>query len=139
MKRILHSIADASVMILLCVTAHASGADQAARSKLAVTVTNADAGKTVQLAAGGSLFVRLASNPTTGYQWQEAKSGGIHLQQVGKPRYEKPADAALGAGGNQIFKYKAVRPGKVTLMFRYVRPWERSPIKSYAITVLITR
>ena len=100
-----------------------------------VIVHDMDIGRTVRIAVGGSLIVRLASNPSTGYQWRD--SGGRCLQPVGRPQYEEPATASLGASGIQVFRYKAIHAGTVQLRFRYVRPWEQRPVRSFAVTVHI--
>ena len=102
---------------------------QSVRDKELVVVTDMDAGRTVRIAAGATLVARLASNPMTGYQWRDSGSGGIYLQPVGKSRYEQVKRAALGAGGTQVFIYKAIRPGKVQLRLQYLRPWGKIAVR----------
>jgi inhibitor of cysteine peptidase len=45
----------------------------------------------------------------------------------------------VGAGGTEIWTFRAVRKGKTTLTLGYVRPWEKgiAPVKtvSWPITV----
>jgi inhibitor of cysteine peptidase len=104
-----------------------------------VTVTDTDNGRTVRVAVGGNLIVRLAANPSTGYQWKAVGRIAACLQAAGSPEYEGPPTSRPGAGGAQVFLYRAVRPCRIQLLFQYRRPWEGWPIKSYTINVLVPR
>jgi len=93
-----------------------------------VTITEHDAGRSVTLGQGETLLVRLAANRTTGYRWRPSSTPNGHLSTPRKPEDYLP-DPTLpgiaGAGGVEIWKLLARRPGKVTLRFDYRRPWER--------------
>ena len=45
----------------------------------------------------------------------------------------------VGAGGTEIWTFRAVREGKTTLTFGYVRPWEKgiAPVKTVAWPVTV--
>jgi predicted secreted protein len=92
---------------------------------------------TVKVSTGSVLIVRLASNATTGYQWRGGKPDSACLKPVGKPTYEPPNTQMPGAGGTQVFAYSAVKPGRARLSFEYVRPWEKKPVKTYSVSVVI--
>ena len=73
----------------------------------------------------GEVFkVILKSNRSTGYMWHwenknEAKSiDSIYVDYALKDR------AITGAGGNEIWEFRANRKGKQDIIMVYKRPWE---------------
>lgn len=75
--------------------------------------------------------VTLAANHTTGYKWMLAQAPDPKVVKLvtndylpdgaqgpdGKPR--------LGAGGQEVWTFQATGPGRVTIVLKYVRPWEK--------------
>lgn len=103
-----------------------------------VTVTDKNDGKTIEIAVGQSLEVRLPSNPTTGYQWTSNKLHKGPLREARPPAFQVPTSNLLGAGGTQVFSYRGVAPGTVRLSFDYARSWEHvAPARRVAITVVV--
>jgi predicted secreted protein len=62
--------------------------------------------------------------PTAGYLWELVVSGEIAevLKLLGSDL--KPDTSRVGAPAVQLFHFRAIRPGKVNVHFRYARPWE---------------
>lgn len=84
--------------------------------------------RAVELAPGTQLVVRLASNPTTGYRWQLTGVPAV-LASEGEAVYEpsprvESEPLRTGAGGTEVFTFRAARAGSGSLAFRYLRPWE---------------
>src|SRR5437899_10236113 len=106
-----------------------------------VTVSAAQSGTSVQLAAGQALLVRLLpSNPTTGYRWVYVEPKDAVLRVDGPSSYEaQSAGGAAGAGGTEIWKLAPLKPGQQQLRFEYRRPWEQdvapSRVATYTVTV----
>lgn len=101
-------------------------------------VTDMASGWPVTLQVGQELTARLTANRSTGYGWtMRAGSDGGILAQQGTADYERPGDAPPGAGGIEVFRFKATKPGQTTLMFDYKRSGDVSPAKSvtYSVTV----
>jgi len=107
----------------------------------AIEVTTDDGGRSIVLAPGQGLIVRLAGNRTTGFGWALADGSGDVVEQQGQPDYVLDAvpGGRVGVGGADIWKFKAMRNGRQTLRFEYRRPWEKgaAPVRtvSYSITV----
>ncbi|MGE0710364.1 MAG: protease inhibitor I42 family protein [Planctomycetota bacterium] len=99
-----------------------------------LSVSKADAGATLQLKKGGTVTVRLAGNPTTGYQWKlDKKASGVDLVDE---RFAGPgAGGPVGAGGEFVFVLEATSKGKRTLSFDYRRPWEKKGIETFNFTL----
>lgn len=106
-----------------------------------VTVSAAQSGTSVELAAGQALLVRLPSNPTTGYRWVYVEPKDAVLRVDGPSAFEAAQSAAntAGAGGTEIWKLAPLKAGQQQLRFEYRRPWEQdvapSQVATYAVTV----
>src|SRR5438094_7726240 len=73
-----------------------------------VTVTETQNGKTVTVRPGGTLFVRLEANRTTGYSWTAQGLDAKVLQPIGKPAYEVSSPGRPGVPGHQLLQFRAV-------------------------------
>lgn len=107
-----------------------------------LSITDADNNKTVTLAKGQSILVKLSSNPSTGYGWSVSSTD----RTFGYPAAEKffPAGSgAVGSGGIQRFTWKTNSPlnmaGSHTVKLDYKRSWETNvaPAKTFTFTVKI--
>ena len=105
-----------------------------------VSVDDSYSGKEVQIATGGSLVVTLESNVTTGFKWElSGVTDQTVLQQDGEPEYVPPAASALGAGGTEVWTFKALKAGTSTISMAYSRPWERGEkgVNTFNLTVVV--
>ena len=82
-----------------------------------------DASQPASVSAGEEFLVALASNVTTGYSWT-ATIGDATVLSSGGNAYQPPGSPAMGAGGQQIFLFNALRPGSTTITFEYRRPFD---------------
>jgi len=112
-----------------------------------VQLGEADAGRTVDLARGGTLIVALPSNPTTGYGWSVGERTGPGLDLVDGPRFVPAGSTGpvLGAGGTEVFTFQAAssdegdETAKVELVLEYRRPFEPdvAPLQTFRVTVAV--
>jgi inhibitor of cysteine peptidase len=93
----------------------------------------------VEIAAGGSITVVLESNPTTGFQWSEEAqiSDSTVLKQVSH-EYVAPDSELVGAAGQEIWKFEALREGTATISMEYSRPWEGGEKGERTYTLKVT-
>ena len=88
------------------------------------------------------LVVTLESNPSTGYGWEQVEDQGSILEQIGEAEF-KPAETGepplVGAGGSEIFHFKAAGAGQTTLQLVYHRSWEEGvePLRTFSIEVVV--
>ena len=103
-----------------------------------VSLTAADAGKTIELKIGQTLQVSLAGNKTTGYNWVLAPMDPALLEQVGDPDY-KPDSSKLGSPGVLTLKFKAATAGQAVLHLDYKRSWEKAaaPDRTFEVNVVV--
>lgn len=105
------------------------------------TVGEDSDGKTVLLQVGRTLEVRLAGNPTTGYNWEVDKLDGDAVEQAGPVDYrQEPAQPnSVGAGGIFSVTLRGAKPGKAVFRMQYRRSWEKDPpSKVFTVTVKVS-
>jgi inhibitor of cysteine peptidase len=78
----------------------------------------------IEVNAGDTLTVTLASNPTTGFQWGETQITDKAIIQQTKSEYVEPVQGMLGAAGKQIYTLKALKIGETKVSTQYSRPWQ---------------
>ena len=105
------------------------------------TLTELDNGKDLQVTTGDLLVFRLPSNRSTGYSWSVVTSKSSLLSQVGEAGYELPKSAKglVGVGGTEVWKFRALGAGSLTITFAYARPWEKGipPVRTLSWPVTI--
>ena len=96
-------------------------------------------GKTVNIAVGGTLTVTLDSNVTTGYSWELKEIGDTNVLQKSDNKYIAPTSGAIGAGGKEVWTFKALAAGTSTLTMSYSQPWAggQKDAKSFSLTVVV--
>jgi len=106
-----------------------------------VNVDDEDDGSQVELELGRILVVTLESNPSTGYRWELVEDNESILKQFGQAEFkssETSEPPIVGAGGWEIFHFKAVSAGQMTLELVYHRSWEDvEPLKAFTIQVTV--
>jgi len=107
-----------------------------------VNVNEEDDGSQVELEQGQVLVVTLESNPTTGYGWEVVETQESILQQMGEAEFKQSQTGEpplVGAGGWEIFRFKTISAGKMTLQLVYRRSWEEGvePLKTFTLQVVV--
>jgi predicted secreted protein len=107
-----------------------------------INVNIEDEGGQVELEQGQILVVTLDSNPTTGYSWEQAENQESYLEQMGQPEFKQSLTGGrpvAGGGGWEIFRFKAISAGQMTLQLIYHRPWEEGiePANTFFLDVVI--
>jgi len=101
-----------------------------------VVLTDSDNGKTVSLAKGAVLVLKLTSQPGTGYSWRLAGGESGPLRLVGKPETEPASDGAIGQTQHEIFRFEVESSGTSTLEVEYSRGWEKgAALKTFRLEV----
>ena len=82
--------------------------------------------KVIKAQVGHNVTIVLKSNPTTGYQWQIAKSPDESTLKLISSEYLADKTELVGSGGKQVWRLKALKPGEASISVKYVRPWEKN-------------
>jgi inhibitor of cysteine peptidase len=112
----------AGMLILLCGIGFHLAAGNALASPSGGAVETA---QQQEVQVGKEVRISLASNRTTGYQWKLAQPVNGAVLQLVSSQYVAPGEKMPGAGGTEVWVFKAVGPGKADIHLEYVRPWEK--------------
>ena len=121
------------IVSLLCACGAEGSSEQSARQ-----LTEADAGRLVELRVGDILEVTLPGNPTTGFQWEVGAIDTTTLRPMGEPKFE-PSNNAVGSGGKVTLGFAALAIGQTELKLIYHRPFEKNvaPAQTFEVNVTI--
>lgn len=119
------------------IAAHGVVAAQAGAA--GVTVVTEQSGAEVRLKVGAVLEARLEANHTTGYSWIAVPVANPVLARQGAARYEEhAAGGKAGAGGVEVWRFKALKAGRQGLQLEYRRPWEKGAPAAKIVTFSVT-
>jgi len=92
----------------------------------------------IKVNAGQRFNIRMQSNPTTGYGWRCSKADEKVVQFVTNV-YIPPDSKLVGAGGYEVWTFKAVGTGTANISMKYVRPWEKDqpPARTNVYAVIV--
>ena len=125
-----------SIVVMLLMTMIAAGCGPTGEVRLDM----ADNGGQVEMEVDQTLVISLESNPTTGFRWELFEVEDPILQSMGEAEFQ-PSESkeVVGAGGTEIFRFKAVGIGQTTLTLVYRRPWEEGvdPIETFRLNVIV--
>lgn len=120
-----------ALVLVLALLAACSGSGSSS-----VTLGDNDNGKTVDVAANGTITVTLESNPTTGYKWDLPTPPDAQVVKFVSSKYNPPSEQIPGRGGTETWVFQAVGAGTAKVNLRYLRPFapQDNP-KDYSFTV----
>jgi len=104
-----------------------------------VSVDESSSGKQVELFVGGTLTVTLDSNATTGYSWELTGISDTGVLEKTDNKYEAPTSGLMGAGGKEVWTFKALKAGTTTLNMNYSQPWVggQKGANSFSLTIVV--
>jgi inhibitor of cysteine peptidase len=97
----------------------------------------------IEVTAGKEFTISLDSNRSTGFGWQLAKPLDKTIVKSVKNDYQDvprdPDNPIVGSPGKEVWTFKALKSGKTTIEFKYVRAWEKdkAPEKTKSIPVVV--
>ena len=91
--------------------------------------------RAVRVALEEAFTVTLAGNPTTGYTWQ-ADVDPRYLELLTQ-EFELVSET-VGAGGQEVFRFRALEAGETEIAFEYRRPWGGKARDAKHFQVVIT-
>lgn len=127
-----------AVVLLVALALPACGPMDEGGAPKDVKLTEKEAGKSVEVANGGTLEITLEGNPTTGYTWEVDAVDEKILKLEGEPDFDAASDA-VGAGGMMTLKFNAESAGETDLKLVYHRPWEEdeAPAETFEVSVTV--
>jgi inhibitor of cysteine peptidase len=100
-------------------------------------VSDCAAINTIQTTVNSIFEIRLASNPTTGYQWQ-VNFDPNQLELVDR-EFIPHDEALIGSGGTDKSTFKALKSSEAQIDLYYLRPWEEGvpPLEEEVYKIII--
>lgn len=89
----------------------------------------------IDLAVQGTLTVKLGSNPTTGYNWEDVSITNTDVIEQLSRNYEAPTAGLMGAGGTEVWVFSALETGTTTISFNYSQSWDGGVKDAYTVTI----
>jgi predicted secreted protein len=82
------------------------------------------------------VLIALDSNPSTGYSWEEGyDETRLELIEETFEPGEYAKQGLVGAGGTELFRFKALKSGGAEIKMEYKRPWETEVLEQKVFTV----
>jgi inhibitor of cysteine peptidase len=95
--------------------------------------------KPITVNVGQEFKITLQYNASTGYQWQFGQPPDEKFLKLMGTEYKKADSKLVGAGGDEVWTFKALAEGKTTIELTYIRPWEKGtkPARSTNFVVVV--
>ena len=100
-----------------------------------------DNGSTLSIPVGGRIVVSLASNPTTGYDWELMELDAAVVESTDVSYVPDPAPPGwVGGGGTAVWQFTALAEGETALRLEYGRDFEpeEDPADVFETTITVT-
>jgi inhibitor of cysteine peptidase len=150
--QIAKTVAISAIALVTLVSVGCANEPQAAANDLPVAPisvscdefsANHNISKEIQVSVGSSVTVALCSNPTTGFQWGQAQIADQTVVVETDHKFVEPGQAAngeplMGAPGQDVWTFKALKKGSSTVSMEYSRPWEGGEKAEWTFNLTIT-
>jgi inhibitor of cysteine peptidase len=80
----------------------------------------------IMVAPGDQFEISLDANETTGYSWKGNEVYDKEMLQLVKSQYVTGQTDRVGAGGKQVYLFKALKSGNTQITLTYKRSWEKT-------------
>ncbi len=94
----------------------------------------------LQVSVGSTFYLNLPSNPTTGYSWTLTGRDESMIRTIGsaylQDQWSGPA-AVAGRGGQQYWRFQALKEGNTELQLWYARPWESVQPEKFTLKISV--
>jgi Predicted secreted protein len=107
---------------------------------ITMNLTAADNGKNLTMHPADVLVITLDSNVTTGFRWELSSRPVAKVLSLEDSRYVVPSTSpgVVGAGGQEVWRFRAVGEGTTTLELTYQRASGETSGRPFSITVRVT-
>ena len=143
MKRKLILTVLAAILVLSALSATACSTDKPGTVGWEIPIDNfmnkPDHSDEIEVPAGDTFILKLGSNLTTGFQWGEEAgvSNGDVLKQTGY-EFTEPDTDKVGAAGQEIWTFEALKKGTTKVSMSYDRPWEGGEKAEWTYEITVT-
>lgn len=127
------------VKILFACVIAGIGCSNVLEHKCTVVDVRKYAGEGISIKNGGCITIEMESQLSTGYRWRYAVKENPGVLVNSDYKVQTCEGQTVGGTDREIFTFKAVTAGNATIVFDYVRPFEKNPkpvkTKEFIITI----
>ena len=87
---------------------------------------------------GDTFSIKLKVQLGTGFRWELTLSGKGCVRLLEEPTIQTDKNLKIGTTETQVFRFVAERQGMETIVFRYLRPWQRNNSHSEKIEITVS-
>ena len=92
----------------------------------------------ITVSKGAVVELWLCSNPSTGFEWEEAALSDDSVLEETFHEFVAPDSTKLGSAGQEHWTFEATGSGDCTVSLRYSRPWEGGEKGVWGFTLSVT-
>jgi len=109
-------------------------------AKKPMTVGEADQDKTIRVAVGDEVEVRLEAQFGTGYALALSKVDDAIVRKVGEPTVDRSGEGRAGSKETQVFRFQAKAAGETVLELVYARSWAKDepPLRRFRVKLQVS-
>lgn len=89
-----------------------------------------------EMEVGDKLYVKLCSNPSTGFEWKYEMSGDQAVKEEDHD-FQEPEGDLMGAPGEETWTFEAVKKGTTVIKMEYGQSWEGGTKGQWTYTINI--
>jgi inhibitor of cysteine peptidase len=112
-----------------------AGCSHDAEAARSVRLTAEDSGRIIESTVSDRIVITLESNITTGFSWVMTAEPDAEVLELVDSEYRAPETELVGAGGHEIWTFRATGPGSTAVELRYERPSGETVGEPFGITV----
>ncbi len=92
----------------------------------------------IEISPGELFVISLVSNISTGYGWESDGPQDTGVLQLVSSKYINNPLRPIGGPGKEEWTFIALKSGKTSVTFKYVRPWEKDVPPIQEVTFVVT-
>lgn len=100
-----------------------------------------EADNNIEVNSGEDFIITLETNYVTDFRWQLKDAMNKDILELVNVEYKLGYARFLGAGGEEVWTFRARKAGKTKISLIYVRPWEANvpaaKEKTFNVTVVV--
>gem|GEM_PF-1106077 len=138
-SRILIAVMLLAVLLAVAMTAGCGTSTPTGNETSPGQITGNVTHEDVQATVGEQFNIALDSNPSTGYLWEITKQPTATIVQMEGTKFEQSAGSTglVGAGGEQVWKCKAMAVGQTDMIMENRKSGTAEPAATHGVTVTV--
>ncbi|MGQ9844214.1 MAG: protease inhibitor I42 family protein [Spirochaetota bacterium] len=126
-------------ILIVCVMLSGINCSKAMNNTCTTVAAKTYTGQTLVIKNDGCITIEIESQLSTGYRWRFSIKENPGMLINSDYKVQTCEEQTVGGIDKEIFTFKAVKAGNATIVFDYVRPFDKNPkpvkTKEFMITI----